>query len=357
MLFSPLTQRSLTFRNRIGVSPMCMYSADDGFANNFHLVHLGARALGGAALVIAEATSISPEGRISPQDLGIWSDAHIEPLAPVTAFIRESGAIPAIQLAHAGWKAGTPRSWPTPPSHSPLAQPHWTPIGVSPLAFTPKHKTATEIQDPHLIVEQFKSAARRSLAAGFQLIELHAAHGYLLHSFHSPISNLRTDAYGGSYSNRTRLTREVVSAVRSVWPDHLPLWIRFSCTDYIDPATNNGKPGWTLDDSIQLARDLKPLGVDCIDCSSGGISPTISIPTPPGYQVPFATAIKQQASIHTAAVGLITTPTQANSIITQSLADFALLARASLRDPHFPLHAAKELGAPLPAPPQYARAF
>jgi len=348
MLFSPLTQRSLTFRNRIGVSPMCMYSCQDGLANHFHLVHLGARALGGAAVVIAEATSVSPEGRISPGDLGIWSDNHIEPLAPVTAFIRHHGAIPGIQLAHAGWKAGSRRPWdPAPTSPTP---PPWIPLGVSPFPFTPKHPTPTEIKNPELIVEQFKSAARRSLAAGFQLIELHAAHGYLLHSFNSPISNRRTDNYGGSFDNRTRLTREVVSAVRSVWPDHLPLWIRFSCTDYVEG-------GWTLEDSVHLAQVLKPLGVDCIDCSSGGISATAHIPTPPGYQVPFAARIRTEANIHTAAVGLITTPTLANTIITSGNADLTLLGRESLRDPHFPLRAARELAAPLPVPDQYSRAY
>lgn len=347
-LFTPLTQRGITFRNRLGVSPMCMYSCAEGFATDFHLVHLGSRALGGHGLVMAEATAVAPEGRITGNDLGLWDDAHIAPLRRVTEFVRSHGAVPAIQLAHAGWKAGSKRPWAG--DNPPLHPGGWTPLGVSPVAFTDKQPIPAEITDPSRIVREFTAAAERSLRAGFDLIELHAAHGYLLHSFHSPISNRRTDGYGGSFDHRTRLTREIVAGVRQVWPSDKPLWIRFSCTDYVDG-------GWDLDQSVELARILKPMGVDCIDCSSGGIRAGVSIPVGPGYQVPFAERIRREAGIATAAVGQITTPAEAASIVAEGRADFVLIARASLRDPHFPLRAAAELGQPLPVPGQYERGY
>lgn len=347
-LFSTLSQRSVTFRNRIGISPMCMYSSTDGFATDFHIAHSGARAIGGAGLFITEATAVVPEGRITPQDMGIWSDDHVKPLTRLTALVREYGTVPGIQLAHAGWKASTRRPWdPAGPAWSD-AEGGWTPVAPSDASFDSHSRPAKAIDDPQSVIQAFKAAAIRALAAGYQLVEIHAAHGYLLHSFHSPIANRRTDNYGGSFENRTRLTREVVSAVREVWPENLPLWVRFSCTDYVEG-------GWTLDESVELARQLKPLGVDTIDCSSGGIVPKASIPVGPGYQVPFAERIKREAGIATAAVGMITTATQANDIIAQGKADITLIARQSLRDPNFPIHTARELGAPAPVPPQYGR--
>jgi len=347
-LFTPISQRSITFRNRLGVSPMCMYACVDGLASDFHLVHLGSRALGGHGLVMTEATAVAPEGRITGNDLGLWDDAHIAPLQRITQFLRQHGAVPAIQLAHAGWKAGSKRPWSggQPPAHPG----GWTPLGVSPIPFTDRHPVPVEVPDPSLIVRQFAAAADRARRAGFDLIELHAAHGYLLHSFHSPVSNRRTDGYGGSFDNRTRLTREVVAAVRHVWPDDKPLWIRFSCTDYVDG-------GWDLEQSVALARVLRPIGVDCIDCSSGGIKADVPIPVGPGYQVGFADRIRREVGIHTAAVGMITTPAQAADIIANHHADLVLIARASLRDPHFALRAAAELEQPLPVPGPYERGY
>lgn len=327
-----------------------MYSCVDGLATDFHLVHSASRALGGAGLFITEATAVVPEGRITPEDLGIWSDSHVPPLARVTALVREYGCVPGIQLAHAGWKASTRRPWaPAGPAWTD-AEGGWTPVSPSDHPFNDHSRKPKAIDNPNEVVRAFKAAAGRALAAGYQLIEIHAAHGYLLHSFHSPIANHRTDNYGGSFENRTRLTREVVAAVREVWPNSLPLWIRFSCTDYV-PG------GWTLDESVELARVLKPMGVDLIDCSSGGIVPKAPIPAGPGYQVPLAERIRREAEIATAAVGNITTPSQANEIVAKGQADITLIARASLRNPHFPLQAAKELGAPLPVPDQYSRGF
>lgn len=349
-LFSPLTIRGITLRNRIAVSPMCEYSSVDGFANDWHLVHLGSRAVGGAALIITEATAVVPEGRISPDDLGIWKDEHIEMLARIIAFVVEHGAVPGIQLAHAGRKASMASSW----KGGKLVRPAdggWPPVAPSAIPFDDGYATpvALEISGIQDIVKGFAAAAVRALAAGFQLIELHGAHGYLINEFLDPISNTRTDEYGGSFENRTRFLREIVDAVRAVWPEHLPLFVRISSSDWIEG-------GWTVEDSVELARMLHPLGVDLIDCSSGGNVAKVRIPLRPGYQVPFAERVRKDAGVPTGAVGLITTAKQADDIIREGKADLVLLAREELRDPYFPLHAAKELGVDVPWPKQYERA-
>lgn len=351
-LFTPLTLRDITLRNRIAVSPMCQYSCDDGFATDWHLVHLGSRAVGGAGLVFAEATAVSAEGRISPQDLGIYHEAHVEMLRRITTFIHGQGAAAGVQLAHAGRKASTAPPW---DGGGPVSEADggWAPIvAPSALAFTdgyqmPHSLTPTEIA---AVVEDFRTAARRSLDAGFKVIELHAAHGYLLHQFLSPLSNQRDDAYGGTFENRTRIVRETVEAVRREWPDRLPLFVRISATDWTDD-------GWDADQSIELARTLAPLGVDLIDCSSGGNVPHAHIPVAPGYQVQFAERIRRAAGVATGAVGLITEPAHADGIIRDGQADIVLLARELLRDPYWPRRAAKELGRELAAPKQYGRAW
>jgi 2,4-dienoyl-CoA reductase-like NADH-dependent reductase (Old Yellow Enzyme family) len=350
-LFQPFTLRGVTLRNRIGVSPMCQYSSNDGFANNWHLVHLGSRAIGGAALVIAEASAVEARGRISPHDLGIWKDAHIDALAAVVRKVEEAGAVAGIQIAHAGRKAGTARPW---DGGRPLADADggWAPIGASPLPFAEGYRTPQEASHHDLVQirSAFVTAARRALSAGFRWLELHAAHGYLLHSFLSPLSNQRADHYGGSFDNRVRLLLETVTGVREVWPDILPLAVRLSCSDWVDG-------GWTLDDSVELSRRLHALGVDLIDCSSGGTSASAKVPAAPGYQVPFADAVRNRAKVASAAVGLITEPAQAEAIVAEGRADLVLLARAVLRDPYWPLSAAKALGAKAPVPVQYLRAF
>ena len=348
-LFSPFTQRSVTFRNRIGVSPMCQYSAMDGLANDWHLVHLGSRAVGGAGMVMVEATAVSPEGRITPGCLGLWNDEQTEPLKRIAAFLQQQGAVPAIQLAHAGRKASCQRPW---EGGKPLAPEEgaWQTIAPSARGYResdPQPLAMGEFEMEKL-VNDFVRAAERSLKAGFQLIEIHAAHGYLLHQFLSPLSNMRTDAYGGSFENRIRMLCTVVRAVRVVWPKHLPLWVRISCTDWVEG-------GWTIEDSMQLASILKPLGVDLIDCSSGGNSPLQKIPVAPGYQVPFAERIRQQTDMNTAAVGLITTGRQCEEIIARGQADMVLLAREMLRNPYFPWQAARELGVEIEWPEQYVR--
>jgi 2,4-dienoyl-CoA reductase-like NADH-dependent reductase (Old Yellow Enzyme family) len=350
-LFDPLKLRGVEFANRIVVSPMCQYSCVDGFATDWHFVHLGSRAVGRAAAVIAEATAITADSRISPQDLGIWSDAHIEPLRRIFSFIVEQGSVPGIQLAHAGRKASTNQPWNGGKPISP-AEGGWTPIfGPSALAFTdgyqvPKALTAAEIS---AIIEAFAAAARRAHAAGAKLIELHSAHGYLLHSFLSPLSNQRTDQYGGPFANRIRIVCEVVEAVRKVWPEQYPLWVRISATDWTEG-------GWTLEESVELAKTLKPLGVDLIDCSSGGNIARAKIPVGPGYQVAFAEKIRCQAGIPTAAVGMITDPAQADQIIRSGQADIVVMARQFLRDPYWPLLAAHALGHDIQWPQQYDRA-
>ncbi len=350
-LFSPFPQRSLTLRNRIVVSPMCQYSCTDGFATDWHLVHLGSRAVGGAAVVIAEATAVEARGRISPADLGLWQDAQVEVLARVTRFLREQNAVPGVQLAHAGRKASTARPW---DGGKPVAaaQGGWTVVAPSALAFAEDHPvpeslTAAAIAE---IVGAFAAAAKRALAAGFELIELHAAHGYLLHQFLSPLSNHRTDRYGGPFENRCRALLEVVDAVRAVWPERLPLWVRLSATDWAESG------GWDLPQTVALARILKERGVDLLDCSSGGTLHGAKIPAGPGFQVPFAEAVRREAGIATGAVGLITQPDQAERIVAENRADVVLLGREFLRDPYWPLHAARVLGCDFAWPPQYRRA-
>ncbi len=350
-LFDPWKLRGVTMRNRIGISPMCQYSSVDGFPNEWHLVHLGSRAVGGAGLIIAEASAVEPRGRISEADAGMYSDDHVEAWRPITSRIAEQGAAPAIQLAHAGRKAGWSKPWPEYKLLE-IDKGGWTPVAPSPIAFNDKHPTPKEmsLDDIAQVQRAFTSAAERSVAAGFAMIELHAAHGYLLNSFLSPLSNRRTDSYGGSFDNRSRMLVEIVEGVRKVIPESMPLWVRLSCVDW-EPD------GWNIEDSVRLAARLKPLGVDVIDCSSGGNSATARIAVVPGYQVPFAEQIRREADIATAAVGLITEAQQAGAIIAEGQADAVLIARASLRDAYWPTRAAHELAAELPAPKQYRRAW
>jgi 2,4-dienoyl-CoA reductase-like NADH-dependent reductase (Old Yellow Enzyme family) len=351
-LFSPFTVRSVTLRNRIGVSPMCQYSATDGVANEWHYVHLGSRAVGGAGLVIVEATAVSPEGRITPGCLGLWSDHQAEPLARIAAFLKQQGAIPAIQIAHAGRKASANLPW-RGGAHLPQAQGGWETIAPSAIPFgdlLPKVPRAMTEADLTRVKSDFVATAKRALAAGFEWLELHAAHGYLFSEFLSPLANRRTDRYGGIFDNRVRLLLETTRAVRQVWPERLPLAVRISASDWKDG-------GWDIDQSVALARLLKPEGVDLVDCSSGGVVPDAKINIEPGYQVPFAEKIRRGADISTAAVGFITEPRQADDIIRGGKADLVLLARQMLVDPYWPAHAAKALGQKLPPPNQYARAW
>ena len=349
-LFSPLTLRSLELHNRVVVSPMCQYSSTDGFAEDWHLVHLGSRAVGGAALVMTEATAVTPEGRISAGDLGIWKDEHVEPLRRCAQFVRERGAAAGIQLAHAGRKASV-----TPPWEGggpvPEARGGWRTLAPSSLPFRSGDPVPHALDRAGIaaVVDAFASASRRSLAAGFQVMEIHAAHGYLLHEFLSPLSNRREDEYGGSFDNRIRLLLEVTRAVRAAWPGGLPLLVRISATDWAEG-------GWDPEQSVALARRLAELGVDLIDCSSGGLVPGARVPSGPGYQVGFAGRIRREAAVATGAVGLITTPEQANAVVEEGNADLVLLARQLLRDPYWPLRAAKALGAVARWPVQYLRA-
>ena len=331
---------------------MCQYSSEDGYAADWHLVHLGARASGGAGLVITEAAAVEARGRISPHDLGIFADGHIEMLHRINTFLKSQGAVTGIQLAHAGRKASTSRPW---EGGKPLLpeQGGWSPIvGPSALPFDTGYQTPEMLDEAGIqeIVRAFGKAAQRAEQAGFEVIELHGAHGYLLTSFLSPLSNQRTDGYGGSFQNRTRFLREVVTEVRRVWPERLPLFVRLSMTEWTDG-------GWTVDDSIEVARTLKALGVDLIDCSSGGNVPNVKIPIGAGYQTAAAARIRREADIPTGAVGMITSPQQADTIVRTEQADMVLLARELLRDPHWPLRAAKELHQPIPVPPQYERAW
>jgi len=350
-LFEPLQQRSLTLRNRLAVAPMCQYCASEGLPETWHLVHLGSRAVGGAALVISEATAVSPEGRISPGDVGLWNEAQQQAWAPITAFVRAQGAIAGVQLAHAGRKASAQRPW---DGGGPLAADEgpWSTVAPSELPFDAGWHVPAALDEAGIgkVIEDFRAAARRALDAGFQVVEVHAAHGYLLHQFLSPLSNRRTDGYGGSFENRTRLVREVVGAVREVWPDDLPVWLRISATDWVEG-------GWDIEQSVALAAQVRELGVDLIDVSSGGLVPRVSIPVEPGYQVPFARRIREEAGIATGAVGLINEPGQAEAIIADGDADIVLQARESLRDPYFPRRAAKMLGASIDVPLQYQRAW
>jgi 2,4-dienoyl-CoA reductase-like NADH-dependent reductase (Old Yellow Enzyme family) len=352
LLFTPFPLRDLTLRNRIVVSPMCQYSSEDGFASDWHLVHLGSRAIGGAAAVLTEAAAVSPEGRISPDDLGIWKDEHVEMLARIFRFIDAHGAVPGMQLAHAGRKASTSSPF---KGGGPLAVEAggWSPIfAPSAQAFSDGYQTPVALDDAGIrgVIGAFVDAARRLLQAGGRLVEIHAAHGYLLHEFLSPLSNRRDDRYGGSFDNRIRLLCEVVEGVRRVWPERLPLLVRLSATDWTEG-------GWTVEDSAALAARLGPLGVDAIDCSSGGNIAQAKIPLGPGYQVPLAEHIRRVAGIPTAAVGLITSPEQAEHILRTAQADLVVLARELLRNPYWPLLAARALGHPPDVPPQYRRAF
>lgn len=370
-LFSPFQLRSVHFANRIVVSPMCQYSSVDGFASDWHLVHLGCRAQGGAALVMLEASAVLPEGRISPADLGIWKDAHIPALERIVQFIHSQGARVGIQLAHAGRKASMTPPFDLPPGTGdrlvPPAEGGWQPVAPSALAFSPTYAVPQALDQRGIkaVIEAFRQAARRAFIAGFDLVEIHAAHGYLLHQFLSPLANHRADAYGGSFSNRTRLLLEVVDAVRAEWPSHLPLFVRISATDWADPETEaqgeasalpEQKGSWIIDDSVQLSHALREHGVDLVDVSSGGQIPNAKIPIGPGYQVGFAARIRREAAIPTAAVGLITDPAQANAVIADGEADLVFLAREMLRDPYWPLHAAAALGEVASWPPQYLRA-
>lgn len=351
MLFDPLNLGDVTLRNRIAISPMCEYSAVDGVPNDWHLVHLGSRAVGGAGLVFTEATAVSPEGRISPADTGLWNDAQQAAWKRIAAFISEQGAVPGIQLAHAGRKASTDVSW---RGGKPLGCAHggWPPVAPTALPFADGYPTpmALDAAGIRKVVADFVAATVRARDAGFRVIELHAAHGYLLHEFLSPLSNQRRDEYGGSLENRARLLREIVCAVRLQWAAPKPLVVRVSATDWVDG-------GWDVEQSVLLARWLKEDGVDLIDCSSGGNVPHADIPVGPGYQVPFASRIRREAGIATGAVGLITTGEQAAAILSNGDADIILIARESLRDPYFPRRAAVALGVEIEAPVQYRRSW
>jgi 2,4-dienoyl-CoA reductase-like NADH-dependent reductase (Old Yellow Enzyme family) len=350
-LFSELRLGDVTLPNRIGVSPMCQYSCVDGLATDWHLVHLGSRAVGGAGLVITEAAAVVPEGRISPQDLGAWSDAHFEPLARAARFVAGQGAIPAIQLAHAGRKASTYRPW-SGKGRVTEAEGGWQTLAPSAEPFSADYPLPREMNEADIaaVREAFVVAARRAVGAGFRIVELHAAHGYLFHEFLSPLSNKRTDSYGGGFDNRTRLLRETVAAVKEALPERCPLFVRISSVDWAPQG------GWDIEQSVALARILKGQGVDLIDCSSGGNIENPEIPVGPGYQLPFADRIRREAGIATAAVGMITGAAQADQIVRNGQADIALLARELLRDPYWPLHAAAELGYAAPWPAQYLRA-
>ncbi len=351
-LFSPLKIKNILLKNRIVVSPMCEYSSTDGFANDWHLVHLGSRAVGGAALILSEAAAVSPEGRISAGDLGIWKDDHIEKLKQITGFLDSHGAIAGIQLAHAGRKASHQVPWEGGKQIPPDEENGWETLAPSPLAFAPGDQAPRELDQAGIekIKTDFKAAALRAKVAGFKVVEIHAAHGYLLHEFYSPLSNQRTDQYGGSFENRIRLLLEVIASVKEVWPDEYPIFVRISATDWTEG-------GWTADDSVALAKLLKSSGADLIDCSSGG-NAMAKIPLKPGYQVEFAQRIRAQAGILTGAVGLITKADQADQVIRSGAADLVLIAREMLRNPYFPLLAAHVLGKgeELKWPQQYERA-
>ncbi len=350
-LFSPFTLRSLSLRNRIGVSPMCQYSSTDGFATDWHLVHLGGFATGGASLVISEATAVTANGRISPHDLGLWRDEHVEMLARITRFVTEHGAMPGVQLAHAGRKASTARPWEGSGALA-VTDGGWADVmAPSALAFSDSYPQPLALTEAGIadVITAFRDATVRALAAGFQVIEVHAAHGYLLHQFLSPLSNHRSDAWGGSFENRVRLTLAVVDAIRSAWPEQLPLLVRVSATDWVEG-------GWTVEETVRLASILRSHGVDLVDCSTGGLAHGVRIPVAPGYQVPFARQVRVESGMPTAAVGLITDPAQAEAIIANGDADLVFLARELLRQPRWPIAAAHALGVEEPWPMQYERA-
>ncbi|WP_268223649.1 NADH:flavin oxidoreductase/NADH oxidase [Sinomicrobium oceani] len=349
-LFEPVSIKSILLKNRIIVSPMCQYSATDGFANDWHLVHLGSRAVGGAAMILAEAAAVSPEGRISPHDLGIWKDEHIEKLKQITSFIRAQQVVPGIQLSHAGRKASTAEPW-NGRGELPPEQGGWTTLAPSALPYSDNYPMPEALDEKGIrnIISDFTAATKRALSAGFEVVEIHAAHGYLLHQFLSPLSNKRTDRYGGSFENRIRLLLEILQGVYSVWPEDLPVFVRISATDWAEG-------GWNAGESVKLAMILKEKGVDLIDVSTGGLVPHQQIPVGPGYQLPFASAIKKETGILTSTVGMITSAEQAETILINQDADLVMMAREFLRDPYFPLHAAQSLKADISWPKQYERA-
>lgn len=349
-LFTPLKIKDITLKNRIAISPMCQYSSVDGFANDWHLVHYGSRAVGGAGLIIQEATAVAPEGRITPGDLGLYSDGHIEKLSQIVRFVEAHGAVPGIQIAHSGRKGSCSRPWQG-GAQLALHEGGWETVAPSALTFNPEDRPPRILDQEGInrVTGQFASAARRALEAGYKVLEIHSAHGYLNHEFLSPISNQRTDEYGGGFENRIRFLLGVVKAVRNVWPENLPLFVRISATDWVEG-------GWDIDEAVQLSAILKSEGVDLIDCSSGGMVPWAKIPFRPGYQVPFSDRIRNETGILTGAVGLITSAAQAQEILSGKQADLILLGRESLRNPYFPLYAAKELNEDTEWPLQYLRA-
>lgn len=363
-LFTPFQLRSLAIPNRIWMAAMCQYSAEPegeaaGAPTDWHFAHLAARATGGAGLIVTEATAVSPEGRISPYDLGIWNDTQTAAFRRITAFLKSQGTVPAVQLAHAGRKASTERTWVD--RGRPIApeEPHgWTPLGPSALAFHAASTVPEELTRDRIgeIVRQFAAAAERALAAGFEVAEIHGAHGYLIHQFLSPYSNHRTDEYGGSFEGRTRFALEVAEAVRAVWPEELPLFFRVSATDWLDENPEDERKGWTAGDTVRLAKELQARGVDLLDVSTGGNVPDATIVSGPGYQVPFAERVRQETGMPVAAVGMITEPAQAQDVITSGRADAVLLARELLRNPYWPRRAAEELGGQVASPVQYHRA-
>jgi len=350
MLFDPLRLRGVELRNRIGVSPMCQYSSEGGYASDWHLVHIGGFATGGAGLILMEATAVAPEGRITPYDLGLWEDGQVAGLRRITDFVHGQGAVAGIQLGHAGRKASTWRPWEG-EGAVPEEKGGWAVCGPSAIPFSDTYARPHELDEAGIrrVVEAFRASAGRAVEAGFRVVELHAAHGYLLHQFLSPLSNRRTDRYGGSFENRIRFPLEVVAAVREVWPEHLPLLVRISATDWVEG-------GWTPEESVEFSRLLRENGVDLVDCSSGGLVPGAQVPVGPGYQVPFAERIRREAGVATAAVGMITEPEQADRIVREGRADMVLLAREMLRQPRWPLLAAHRLGVDVAWPVQYGRA-
>jgi len=349
-LFSPLKIKDIELKNRIAMSPMCMYSSEDGFANDWHMTHIGSRAAGGVGLIIMEATAVSPEGRITPHDLGLWKDEHINYLKRITSFTEKQHTVIGIQLAHAGRKASHKRPW---EGGQTLSEPEggWQTLAPSPIPFLETEQVPAELDIKGIkkIIHDFKAAAKRALEAGFKVIEIHAAHGYLIHEFLSPLSNKRRDEYGGTFENRVRLLLEIIDEVKQVWPENYPLFVRISATDWTEE-------GWKIEDSVALAKIIKTKGIDLIDCSSGGNSPHANIPVGPGYQVPLAAQVKKDSGILTGAVGMITTSEQADKIISSGQADIVLLARELLRNPYFAMEAAKELNADFKWPSQYERA-